>query len=100
MQFHFTRFAMTPAQAGNYQRAPRMRGLRHLTASAYTVGSLKPGTHPPCPTEHARLLFAAAKEPKKLLIFPGAGHNVFGSLGDGYLDTVADFVESAIKTNH
>jgi len=49
------------------------------------------------PTEHARLLFAAANEPKKLLIFPGAGHNVFGSLGDGYLDQVVDFLRTAIK---
>jgi fermentation-respiration switch protein FrsA (DUF1100 family) len=44
------------------------------------------------PTEHGRLLFNAANEPKKLLIFPGAGHNVFGSLGDGYLDRVVDFL--------
>jgi fermentation-respiration switch protein FrsA (DUF1100 family) len=49
------------------------------------------------PTEHGRLLFTAANEPKELLIFPGAGHNVFGSLGDGYLDRVADFLRTAIK---
>ena len=49
------------------------------------------------PTEHGRLLFAAANEPKKLLLFPGAEHNVFGSLGDGYLDQVADFVRTAVK---
>ncbi|CAN5788817.1 alpha/beta hydrolase [soil metagenome] len=49
------------------------------------------------PTEHARLLFLAANEPKKLLIFPGAGHNVFGSLGDAYLEQVADFLRTAIK---
>jgi fermentation-respiration switch protein FrsA (DUF1100 family) len=49
------------------------------------------------PTEHGRLLFTAANEPKKLLIFPGVGHNVFGSLGDEYLDRVADFLRTAIK---
>lgn len=49
------------------------------------------------PTEHGRLLFAAANEPKKLLIFPGAGHNVFGSLGDRYLEQVADFLRTAMK---
>jgi uncharacterized protein len=48
------------------------------------------------PTQHGRLLFAAANEPKKLLIFPGAGHNVFGVAGDGYLDHVADFLQKAI----
>jgi fermentation-respiration switch protein FrsA (DUF1100 family) len=49
------------------------------------------------PTEHGRLLFTAANDPKELLIFPGAGHNVFGSLGDAYLDRVADFLRTAIK---
>lgn len=49
------------------------------------------------PTEHGRLLFNAANEPKELLIYPGAGHNVFGSLGDEYLDRVADFLRTAIK---
>ncbi len=52
------------------------------------------------PTEHGRLLFAAANEPKKLLIFPGAGHNVFGSLGDGYLDQVVDYLRTGITPDH
>jgi hypothetical protein len=52
---------------------------------------------PTIPTDQGRALFAAANEPKKLLIFPGAGHNVFGSVGDRYLDTVADFIHSAMS---
>ncbi|MGH9881717.1 MAG: alpha/beta hydrolase, partial [Pyrinomonadaceae bacterium] len=49
------------------------------------------------PTDHARALFAAANERRKLMIFPGAGHNVFGSIGDPYLDIVSQFVKEAMK---
>lgn len=49
------------------------------------------------PTREAQALFAAANEPKKLLIFPGAGHNVFGSLGDPYLDQVESFIRQFIN---
>jgi len=52
---------------------------------------------PVLPTEEAHALFAAANEPKKLLIFPGAGHNVFGSLGDSYLDQIVEFIRSSIE---
>ena len=48
------------------------------------------------PREHAHRLFAAANEPKKLLMFPGAGHNVFGSQGNRYLDLLADFIRKAL----
>lgn len=51
------------------------------------------------PTEQARRLFDAANEPKKLLIFPGAGHNVFGSLGDPYLDMVVEFLSTAVRND-
>lgn len=49
------------------------------------------------PAEHGHRLFAAAKEPKKLLVFPGAGHNVFGSQGDRYLDLITDFVRMVLE---
>ena len=49
------------------------------------------------PTEQSRMLFDAAREPKKLLIYQGAGHNVFGSLGDRYLDVVVDFITGAVE---
>ncbi len=48
------------------------------------------------PLDQAHLLHAAAKEPKKLLIFPGAGHNVFGSQGDSYEDVIVDFLSATI----
>jgi fermentation-respiration switch protein FrsA (DUF1100 family) len=47
---------------------------------------------PVLPTSEARLLFAAANEPKQLLIIPGAGHNVLGSGGDAYQNQVFDFI--------
>jgi fermentation-respiration switch protein FrsA (DUF1100 family) len=52
---------------------------------------------PVLPTDEARLLFAAANEPKKLLLYPGVGHNVFGSLGDNYLDVIENFVRDSLK---
>lgn len=51
------------------------------------------------PLDQAHLLHAAAKEPKKLLIFPGAGHNVFGSQGDFYEDVIVDFLSTTIERN-
>jgi uncharacterized protein len=52
---------------------------------------------PVIPTSEGRLLFEAANEPKRLLIFPGAGHNVFGSVGDPYLDQVAEFIRASMS---
>ena len=51
---------------------------------------------PVLPTEEARTLFAAANDPKKLLIFRGAGHNVFGSIGDRYLDQIEQFIRASV----
>ena len=52
---------------------------------------------PTIPTEQGRALFAAANEPKKLVIFPGADHNVFGSVGDKYLDMIAKFIGGVVR---
>jgi fermentation-respiration switch protein FrsA (DUF1100 family) len=49
------------------------------------------------PTGEARLLYAAANEPKQLLIVPGAGHVVFGSAGEQYLAQVEQFMRESIK---
>jgi fermentation-respiration switch protein FrsA (DUF1100 family) len=49
------------------------------------------------PTGEAHLLYAAANEPKKLLIVPGAGHVVFGAAGEQYLDQVEQFMRESIK---
>src|ERR1041385_1908764 len=50
------------------------------------------------PTSEGRLLFAAANEPKKLLIVPGAGHVVFGNAGEQYLSQVEQFMRDAMIT--
>lgn len=48
------------------------------------------------PVEQGRALFAAAHEPKKLLIVRGADHALARFGGDAYLDSVASFMRSAI----
>jgi len=48
------------------------------------------------PTNEARLLFASANEPRKLLIVPGAGHVPFGSAGETYLNQVEQFMREAV----
>ena len=55
---------------------------------------------PVLPTSEARLLFAAANEPKQLLIVRGAGHNVVGSGGDRYLDQIVDFIHVSLANPH
>jgi fermentation-respiration switch protein FrsA (DUF1100 family) len=48
------------------------------------------------PTNESKMLFASANDPKKLLIFPGAGHNVFGSLREQYLIQVEQFIRESL----
>ena len=71
--------------------------------SALKLGSVKAPVlivhgdpDPVIPTSEGRLLFDAANQPKRLLIFPGAGHNVFGSVGDPYLNQVAEFIRQSV----
>ncbi len=52
------------------------------------------------PTEQGRKLYAAANEPKKLWLIPGANHNVFGYGGKKYLDQIADFAQGAIGASN
>lgn len=48
------------------------------------------------PTAESQTLFASANEPKKLLIFRGAGHVVFGFLGEQYLTQVEQFIRESL----
>lgn len=50
------------------------------------------------PVEQGRKLFAAAPEPKRLVIVPGAGHNNLVSTGGApYINDVADFITNAVR---
>ena len=78
---------------------------RNRFESARKLGSLKipvlvshGDPDPIIPTEEGRALFAAANEPKKLVIVPGAGHNVFGSAGTTYLDQLEEFIRRATES--
>jgi uncharacterized protein len=51
---------------------------------------------PVVPTAEGRELFARANEPKELRLFPGAGHNVFGSQGKRYLNLLGSFIEQSV----
>jgi uncharacterized protein len=52
---------------------------------------------PVIPATEARLLFAAANEPKQLLILREGGHNLFGSLGDKYFNQVEQFIRRSLN---
>jgi alpha-beta hydrolase superfamily lysophospholipase len=49
------------------------------------------------PVYQSRLLFAAANEPKRLMIVHGGGHNVFGSQGEQYLTQIDQFIRDSCK---
>jgi len=51
---------------------------------------------PVIPATEAQKLFAAASEPKQLLILREGGHNLFGTLGDQYLTQVERFILQAL----
>ena len=51
------------------------------------------------PTAQGRKLFATANEPKRLLIVPGAGHNVAGVGGQDYIAAVAAFITGAMMND-
>lgn len=50
------------------------------------------------PVEQGRKLFENAREPKRLLVVEGAGHNDLFNVGGGkYIDTLADFVRQTLR---
>jgi fermentation-respiration switch protein FrsA (DUF1100 family) len=51
---------------------------------------------PVIPLEQGRKLYAVANDPKKLLIYPGGGHNLIGTLGMAYLETVSEFIHQKV----
>jgi pimeloyl-ACP methyl ester carboxylesterase len=51
------------------------------------------------PTQNGRDIYAAANEPKRLILLPGVGHNVIGSGGEKYLDEIDKFIQSSLAKN-
>lgn len=49
------------------------------------------------PTEEGRALFAAAHEPKHLIIVPGADHSVSGYGGKEYFSEIAKFIRDSLS---
>ena len=49
------------------------------------------------PVNESQLLFAAANEPKRLMIVHGGGHNVFGSQGEQYLTQIDQFIRESLQ---
>jgi len=74
----------------------RFESARKLGSAKAPVLIVHGDPDPVIPMSEGRLLFDAANQPKRLLIFPGAGHNVFGSVGDPYLNQVAEFIRESV----
>jgi hypothetical protein len=49
------------------------------------------------PVDQGRALFAAANEPKRLLVIQDAGHDVAGAGGNDYIDIVAGFLRAVVR---
>jgi uncharacterized protein len=49
------------------------------------------------PVEQGRKLYERAREPKKLLIVEGGGHNLFGEGGEAYTKKIVDFIRESVK---
>ena len=75
----------------------RFDSARKLTAVKTPVLITHGDPDPVLPTTEAQLLFAAANEPKQLLILREGGHNLFGSLGDQYLNQVEQFIRQSLQ---
>jgi fermentation-respiration switch protein FrsA (DUF1100 family) len=77
----------------------RFESARKLSSVRCPVLVTHGDPDPTIPTEQGRKLYAAANEPKKLIVIPGAGHGVSSFGGDRYFDTVAEFIREAAGAN-
>lgn len=89
------RFSWLP-RALHFIGKNRFESARKLGSVKSPVLIVHGDPDPVIPTSEGRILFEAANQPKRLLIFPGAGHNVFGSAGDGYLNQVVEFIRESV----
>jgi uncharacterized protein len=75
----------------------RFDSARKLTTVDAPVLVTHGDPDPVIPVDQGRLLFAAAKEPKQMIVVPGVGHNVFGSAGEQYQQQIEVFIREAVK---
>lgn len=68
---------------------PNLRRIRRVRCPVLIIHGAEDVIIPP---SHARALYAAAPEPKKLVIFPRAGHNDLAwAAGEAYWDVLREF---------
>jgi fermentation-respiration switch protein FrsA (DUF1100 family) len=75
----------------------RFESARKLSAVQVPVLIVHGDRDEVIPFNEGKTLFAAANEPKQLLIVPGGDHNLMGAHCDRYLSDVEQFIRDAVK---
>lgn len=75
----------------------RFESARKLSVVRCPVLVAHGGRDEVIPVEQGRSLYAAANEPKRLVLLPEAGHNdLVATGGEKYLDDLADFIRASV----
>ena len=80
---------LTPDFIGDFSRYDLLADIRRLAGLPVLI--IHGAADVTVPVEHARRLFAAADEPKRLLLLPNHGHSFIGA-GDRFIPTVVDWL--------
>ena len=80
---------LTPDFIADFSRYDLLADIRRLTGLPVLI--IHGAADVTVPAEHARRLFDAADEPKRLLLLPNHGHSFIGA-GDRFIPTVVDWL--------